>query len=123
MPGRAAPGEIDATGMATAFYMVGCTLLAGILLVLGSIAAWIAMRLGATTEPRKEPVMPSPAFDALLAPLPHDVQTELRRRMTPPFPAAVQELLRAIHGWLVGAGIAEACGGYTGGPAGPGWSA
>ncbi len=63
MLGRAAPGEIDATGMATAFYMVGGTLLAGILLVLGSIAAWIAMRLGATTEPREEPVMPNPAFD------------------------------------------------------------
>ncbi|WP_294328175.1 hypothetical protein [uncultured Sphingomonas sp.] len=121
--GRAAPGDIDATGMATAFYMVGGALLACILLVLGSIAAWIAMRLGATTEPREERVMPSPAFDALLAPLPDDVQTELRRRLTPPFPATAQELLRAIHGWLVDAGIAEGRGGYPGEPAGPGWRA
>lgn len=121
--GRAAPGEIGATGMATAFYMVGDTVLGGILLVLGSIAAWIAIRMCATTEPRKEIVMPSTAFDALLAPLPDDVQTELQRRTTPPLPATTVALLRTIHGWLVSAGIAEGRGGYPGGPAGPGWSA
>ncbi len=67
--------------------------------------------------------MPSTAFDALLAPLPDDVQTELQRRTTPPLPATTVALLRTIHGWLVSAGIAEGRGGYPGGPAGPGWSA
>lgn len=123
MLGPAPPGETDATGMTIAIYIIGGTCLAGISLVLGGIAAWIAIRLTMAAETREAFVMTSPAFDALIAPLPDEVQADMRRRMTPPLPITVEELFRAIHGWLVSAGIGEGRGGYPGGPAGPGWHA
>lgn len=123
MLGPAEPGGTDANGMALAVCMVGGTMLAGALLVLGGLAAWIATRLTPTPVPRSEPVIPSLAFDALLAPLPDDMQTELRRRMTPPLPVTTTQLLKRIAGLLSSAGIAEGRGGYPGGLAGPGWSA
>ncbi|KQM88803.1 hypothetical protein ASE67_03560 [Sphingomonas sp. Leaf23] len=123
MLGPAKAGEIDATGMAMAVYLVGGKVLACALLALGGFAAWIAIRLTPTPVPRPEPAAPNPAFDALLVPLPDDVQVELRRRLTPPLPTSATQLLHEIHGLLVSAGIAEGRGGYPGGLTAPGWSA
>lgn len=134
MLGPAPPGEIDATGMALVVYVIGGCLLAGTLLVLGVPAAWLVLRRKGTSVPPRpiaspEPVKPSsagspaPGFEALLAPLPAFAQTELRRRTivsTPP--GTVAELFDKIHGWLVGAGIAEGRGGYPGGRGKPGWT-
>jgi hypothetical protein len=140
--GPAPPGETDATGMALAVYAIGGSLLAAALLVLGVAAAWLVTRPRRATV-TQHPVVPSesakpagpepatsatapplhplvPGFDALLAPLPEFAQTELRRRTrTSPPPDTVAELFREVHGWLVGAGIAEGRGGY---PGRPGWT-
>lgn len=132
--GPAQPGEIDATGMALVVYVIGGSLLAGSLLVLGVPAAWLVLRRKGTSVPPRliaspEPAKPSsagppaPGFEALLAPLPEFAQTELRRRTivsTPP--GTVAELFDEIHAWLIGAGIAEGRGGYPGGRGKSGWT-
>ncbi len=134
--GPAQPGEVDATGMALVVYVIGGGLLAGVLLVLGVPAAWLVLRRRGTTVPttpeRPEhsvPEAPSPTrppvpgFEALLAPLPEFAQVELRRRTIVSMPpGTVSEVFDGIHGWLIGAGIAEGRGGYPGGRGKLGWT-
>ncbi|WP_217430951.1 hypothetical protein [Sphingomonas bacterium] len=97
-------------------------------LVLGVPAAWAVLRLlpgkqvsGLAAPP--PPAIDGPGFEALLAPLPAFAQDELRRRtaISEP-PATAADLLRLVHSWLVGTGIAEGCGGYPGGRGKPGWT-
>lgn len=140
--GPAPRGEIDATGMALAVYVIGGLVLAAALLVLGLGAAWLVLRSrGLKGSPRPgapadgaaggqhpstaelsshDPLTPD--FAALLAPLPESAQAELRRRTRASvLPATPAELFREVHGWLVGAGISEGRGGYSGGRGKSGW--
>lgn len=83
------------------------------------------LRAQVPASPDDAPVASSHAvLEALVAPLPDFARDEFVRRaasdQTPP--QSAEDLFERVHGWAIGAGIAEGRGGFPGRRGTPGWT-